>query len=297
MRRRGGTHEPDDVGNTVHLLLERGLRATREDRDLEALADYRACADLLRTADASQVPVSTARMAWMALAASERRRGSLDVALEAACRAVDLRAGLPVASVELFAGFYADLKELTQDLEKADRLADRVTAAELALAWSHALCEVDPVRFAATTAITGTALAKALGADGRPGDAVDRAAETLPVLGACRLGAIELSLRVPLGAWLRSLGRWEEAVVNEQAALALVRGRSARQAVVEVHVLLMLSRSLVGAGRPEEARHVLEEARGVVETPAPGVVPLSGAQLDQIRARVRNELASVDSQG
>ena len=285
------------LGRLVSLLLARGLVGTREDRDDEALADYREAAELLLAAEPGPCPVSddSARTLWMALAASERRRGSLDTALEAARRAVALRRGLPADSIQLFAGFYADLKDLTTDLEKAGRPEDRVVGAELAVAWSRALCEVDRARFAPTIGITGAVLAKALGDAGRLDEALDCAAETLPVLRSCGLGAIELGVLLPRGAWLRSLGRWEEAVDNEREALAVIRGRSTREAVVEVHLLRMLARSLVGAGRGLEARPVLEEALSVAQAPGPGVVPLRDTQLDRIRAGIHDEMASLDS--
>jgi tetratricopeptide (TPR) repeat protein len=289
--------DAEAVGELVALLLARGHLATREDRDDTALDDYRAAAELLLAVEPGSCPVTadTARRVWVSLAAAERHRGSLDVALEAARRAVAIEEDLPADEIDLFAGFYSDLKNLTVDLEKAGRPGDRVVAAELALSWSHALCAVDPARFAATVGITGAALAKALGAADRPGDAVDCARETLPVLRSLGLRAIELSVLMPLGAWLRSLGRWEESVGTEREALALVRSRSTWQAAVEIHALRMLARSLAGAGRTHEAQQVLGEALAGMDETKPGVVPLRAEQEAGIRAQVLDDMASLDS--
>lgn len=287
---------PETVGPLVILLLARGNLAMQADRDEDAGADYRAAAGLLASYDDGElpVPVPTARMVWASWTSRARHEGLLDEALVAARRAVALRHDLPVDDLQPYAGFYMDLKNLTADLEKAGRIDDRAEAARLAFDWSRSLFAAAE-RYEPTIGITGTTLVQALVAAGRQGEAIAVAGETLPVLRRHDLDAILVSLLMGLGTALRQAGRWDEAVETEREALGAVRARTSRMALVEVHVLRMLARSLAGAGRYDDARTALNEAQEVVDAPGRGVVPLREEQAARIRAEIRAELVSLDS--
>jgi tetratricopeptide (TPR) repeat protein len=207
---------------------------------------------------------------------------------------VALRENLPLDDLQPYAGFYMDLKNLTADLKKAERTPERLDSARLAYEWSQALYAAAE-QYEPMVAITGTELAHSLGAAGRPVEAIELASSLLPVLRRLRLGAIAVSLLDGLGIWLRHERRWTEAVSTELEALALVRARETRMAVLEIHYLRRLARSRIGAGLPDEARSALVEALGVLADPGPGVVALRAEQLAPIEADLRADLASLDS--
>ena len=277
----------------VSLLTARAIVLLRAERVADSTADLREACGLLRGYDGQEAPVSvgTARFAWASLAARERHEGDLDAALEAARRAGSYDEPFPPDQLDLYGGFYQDLKHLAADLENAGRPQDRADAAAVNVGWTRKLVEADPDRFPPALAIAAAGAAKAYAETGDLEQAVGYAQEALPILRERELGAIKVDLLQPLSTWLRALDRWENAVAVDEEALETVRARRSRFASLEVAILRSLAAGLRAAGRPEEARARLEEALDVVRSPGPGVVRVR--ETDETEAEIRADLAEL----
>jgi tetratricopeptide (TPR) repeat protein len=252
---------PETVGSLIALLSARATVASMEDRYDEALEDRRAAAGLLRAFEGQTPPVvrSTARLAWMGAAASERRAGNLDAALEAARHALEEIGDPGPEDAEMYTAFLQDLDNLRKDLRVAQRRDDVVRAAELTSDLATRLAELDEATF---IGVLGAALVNEAAARANAGDLETAGPVNEEAIRLLRARPGHPALAMALGnraLWERRQGQWDEAVATEQLALAGVRASSPATRA-EVERLNSLFITLVRAGRRDEAEQTVAEA-------------------------------------